>query len=55
VRIPGKRTKIVVSAEDERVDPVGVFIGIKGSRINTILTLLDGEKIDFIEYDQNLD
>ncbi|HMY80594.1 MAG TPA: transcription termination factor NusA [Candidatus Absconditabacterales bacterium] len=53
VRIPGKRTKIVVSTSDERIDPVGVFVGQKGQRINTILTLLDGEKIDIIEYDED--
>ena len=51
VRMPGKRTKIVVSSSDERIDPVWVFVWQKWSRINTILTLLDGEKIDFIEYD----
>ena len=53
VRIPGKRTKLVVSTSDERIDPVGVFVGQKGQRINTILTLLDGEKIDIIEYDED--
>ena len=50
VRFPGKRTKVVVSSEHENVDPVGVFIGQKGSRIETLLYVLDGEKIDFIEY-----
>lgn len=49
VRIPGKRTKIIVYSHDERVDPVGVMVGSKGDRINTVLSLLDGEKIDFIE------
>ena len=53
VRIPGKRTKLVVSTSDDRIDPVGVFVGQKGQRINTILTLLDGEKIDIIEYDED--
>ena len=53
VRIPGKRTKIVVSTSDERIDPVWVFVGQKWQRINTILTLLDGEKIDIIEYDED--
>jgi N utilization substance protein A len=53
VRIPGKRTKLVVSTSDDRIDPVGVFVGQKGARINTILTLLDGEKIDIIEYDED--
>lgn len=50
VRITGKRTKIVVSSSDEKVDPVGVFVGPHGDRINTVLSLLNGEKIDFIEY-----
>lgn len=55
VRIPGKRSKLLVSANDEKVDPVGVFVGQRADRINTILTLLDGEKIDFIEYIENDD
>ena len=50
VRITGKRTKIVVSSRDEKIDPVGVFVGPHGDRINTVLSLLNGEKIDFIEY-----
>lgn len=49
VRIPGKRTKIIVYSNEEKVDPVGVMVGSKGDRINTVLSLLDGEKIDFIE------
>ena len=48
-RIPGLKTKIVVSSNNEQVDPVGVMVGSKGDRINTVLSLLDGEKIDFIE------
>ena len=50
VRMPGKRTKIIVATNDEKVDPVGVMVGSKGDRINTVLSLLDGEKIDFVEY-----
>jgi transcription termination/antitermination protein NusA len=49
VRITGKRTKMLVSTEDEKIDPVGVFVGHRGDRINTILSLLDGEKIDIME------
>lgn len=49
VRITGKRTKMLVSTEDEKIDPVGVFVGHRGDRINTILSLLNGEKIDIIE------
>ena len=49
VRITGKRTKMLVSSDDEKIDPVGVFVGYRGDRINTILSLLNGEKIDIIE------
>jgi len=49
VRITGKRTKMLVSTDDEKIDPVGVFVGHRGDRINTILSLLNGEKIDIIE------
>jgi len=55
VRIPGKRTKVVVGSNEDNIDPVGVFVGQKGSRIITILTLLDGEKMDFIEFDGDND
>jgi N utilization substance protein A len=49
-RIPGKKSKLIVHSSDERIDPVGVFIWPNGERINTILSLLDGERLDFIEY-----
>lgn len=49
VRIPGRRTKIIVASHEEKIDPVGVMVGSKWDRINTVLSLLDGEKIDFIE------
>ncbi len=49
VRIPWVRTKVLVSTEDERIDPVGVFVWLKWERIYEILSLLDWEKIDFIE------
>lgn len=49
VRIPGKKTKIVVSSNDEKIDPVWVMVGSKWDRINTVLSLLDWEKVDFIE------
>lgn len=48
-RIPGLKTKIVVSSTDEKIDPVWVMVGSKWDRINTVLSLLDGEKIDFVE------
>lgn len=48
-RIAGKKTKILVSSTQDGIDPVGVMVGHKGDRINTVLSLLDGEKVDFIE------
>ncbi|MFZ2150598.1 MAG: transcription termination factor NusA [Candidatus Absconditicoccaceae bacterium] len=48
-RIAGRKTKIIISSTEEKVDPVGVMVGHKGDRINTVLSLLDGEKIDYIE------
>jgi len=45
----GKRSKILVKSHDERIDPVGVMVWHRGDRINTVLSLLDGEKIDYIE------
>ncbi len=48
-RMAGRKTKIIVSSSEENIDPVGVMVGYKGDRINTVLSLLDGEKIDFIE------
>ena len=48
-RIAWKKTKIIVSSSDESVDPVWVFVGHKWDRINTVLSLLDGEKVDFVE------
>lgn len=48
-RAPGKKTKIMVSSTDEKIDPVGVMVGHKWDRINTVLSLLDWEKIDYIE------
>lgn len=49
VRITWKRTKMVVRSADEKIDPVWVFVWHHGDRINTILSLLNGEKVDIIE------
>lgn len=49
-REAGSRTKIAVYSEDENVDPVGACIGPKGSRVNAIVDVLGGEKIDIIKY-----
>src|SRR5690606_25804012 len=50
VREPGERTKIAVSSREPDVDPVGACVGMKGSRIMTIIKELRGEKIDIIEW-----
>ena len=49
-REAGSRTKISVYSADEEVDPVGACIGPKGARVNTIVDILGGEKIDIIKY-----
>lgn len=51
VREPGSRTKIAVYSNDENVDPVGACVGVNGSRVNTIVDDLKGEKIDIITWD----
>ena len=50
VREPGERTKIAVSSRENDVDPVGACVGMKGSRIMTIIKEMHGEKIDIIEW-----
>jgi N utilization substance protein A len=49
-RIPGRRSKIVVTTNDKRIDPVGACVGIKGNRIKTIVNEVGGENIDIINY-----
>lgn len=53
-RIPGERAKIAVESYDDRVDPVGACVGIKGSRIHGIVRELRNENIDVINYTNNL-
>lgn len=53
VRVPGKRSKILIESNDENIDPIGVFVGQKGDRINLAMTLLDGEKIDYVTYNND--
>ena len=54
-RIPGKKTKILVKSNNEKIDPVWVMVWHKWDRINTVLSLLDGEKIDYIEkFDEDI-
>jgi len=52
-RDAGNRSKIAVYSEYDKVDPVGAIIGEKGSRINRVLSQLNGEKIDVILYDKD--
>ena len=53
VRIPGERAKVAVESYDERVDPVGACVGMKGSRIYTIVKELSNENIDVVNYTTN--
>lgn len=52
-RIPGERAKIAVSSTDDRIDPVGACVGVKGARIHGIVRELRNENIDVINYVQN--
>jgi len=54
VRIPGERAKVAVESYDERVDPVGACVGMKGSRIHGIVRELRNENIDVINYTNNI-
>ncbi|MFW5831480.1 MAG: transcription termination factor NusA [Prolixibacteraceae bacterium] len=54
VRVPGERAKVAVESYDERVDPVGACVGMKGSRIHGIVRELKNENIDVINYSANL-
>ena len=49
-REPGERAKIAVSTSDERVDPVGACVGVKGSRVQAIVRELSGERIDIVPW-----
>lgn len=53
VRIPGERAKVAVESYDERIDPVGACVGVKGSRIYTIVKELRGENIDVVNFTSN--
>jgi len=53
VRIPGEKAKIVVDALDERIDPVGACVGVKGSRIHGVVRELRNENIDVIQWSKN--
>ena len=53
VRIPGEKAKVAVDSYDDRIDPVGACVGMKGSRIHGIVRELGNENIDVINYTQN--
>ncbi len=53
-RIPGERAKIAVESYNERIDPVGACVGVKGSRIHGIVRELHNENIDVINYTSNI-
>ncbi len=53
VRVPGERAKVAVESYDERIDPVGACVGMKGSRIHGIVRELRNENIDVINYTNN--
>ena len=55
VRLPGERAKVAVESYDDRIDPVGACVGMKGSRIHTIVRELNNENIDVINYTENLE
>lgn len=52
-REAGSRTKIAVKSNDSNVDPVGACVGLNGSRVNSVVNELRGEKIDIINWDDN--
>ncbi len=53
VRVPGERAKVAVESYDDRIDPVGACVGMKGSRIHSIVRELKNENIDVINYTSN--
>ena len=54
VRVPGEKAKVSVDSYDDRIDPVGACVGMKGSRIHGIVRELGNENIDVINYTNNL-
>lgn len=54
VRIPGERAKVAVESYDDRIDPVGACVGMKGSRIHGIVRELKNENIDIVNYTTNI-
>ncbi|MCF0194789.1 MAG: transcription termination/antitermination protein NusA [Bacteroidaceae bacterium] len=54
-RLPGRRAKIAVESYDDRIDPVGACVGVKGSRVHGIVRELRGENLDVIPWTSNLE
>lgn len=54
VRIPGERAKVAVESYDDRIDPVGACVGMKGSRIYAVVKELKNENIDVVNYTNNV-
>ncbi len=54
VRMPGERAKVAVESYDDRIDPVGACVGMKGSRIHGIVRELKNENIDIVNYTNNV-
>jgi len=54
VRMPGERAKVMVESYDDRIDPVGACVGVKGSRIHGIVRELRNENIDVINFTENM-
>lgn len=52
-RDPGSRAKIAVSAKDQRIDPIGACVGMRGSRVQAVSNELGGERVDIILWDEN--
>jgi len=52
-REPGSRTKVAITSNEENIDPIGSCVGQRGSRIQTIISELNGEKVDIILWDEN--
>ena len=54
-REPGSRTKIAVMSHEDNIDPIGSCVGQRGTRVQTVIAELGGEKIDIIEFDEDKD
>lgn len=54
-RVPGIRSKVAIYSTDDRIDAIGACIGERGTRIASILSELNGEKVDLIQYSENIE